>query len=79
MPAFELEKCMDWERYSSRYFGAGDPALFVVAQRGVVRLSSQYCGFCAAFQVDPTVARLLAAELRAAADAADAAEAREAA
>lgn len=70
-PKFEPGPCSRYEHYSSSLF-QGDPlpSLYVTATSRQVTVSAVINSLCGRFEIAPAIARLLAAELIAAADAA---------
>lgn len=70
-PVFKPEPCFSYERYSSSLFRPDPfPSLYVIARRDVT-VSAVINGMCGRFEIAPSIARALAAELIAAADAAE--------
>lgn len=70
-PKFEHLRRSPYERYSSSLFQPDPfPSLYVTASRAVT-VSAVINGLCGRFEITPAIARALAAELIAAADAAE--------
>jgi hypothetical protein len=79
-PKFEPQSLSHWERYSPHLYQVDPaPSMFVRAERHRVTVNTVCASVSSRYDLTPAVARLLAAELIAAADAAEAVEAKEAA
>ncbi len=71
-PKFEHLRRSPYERYSSNLFQPDPfPSLYVTASSRAVTVSAVINGLCGRFEITPAVASALAAELIAAADAAE--------